>query len=143
MKNMTKQNLAIIAAFAKELARNLRAKPLPVEVVGGAGPRRPRPEGRRRGNGRAKLGVSGAGTVARTRRGGTDGEGRRGRQTEYMSKQRKAFLEYLKEHPETASVSRITRARECWAIHRKEWNAAAKEGIGYSDYKALSRAKLM
>ena len=60
-----------------------------------------------------------------------------------MAKQRKAFLEYLKEHPETASVSRITRARECWAIHRKEWDAAAKKGDGYADYKALSRAKLM
>ena len=143
MKIVTKKNFALISTFARELARNLRAEPFPVEVVGGAGPRRPRPENGRRGNGRAKLGVSGAGTVARTRRGGTDGEGRRGRQTEYMERQRKAFLEYLKEHPETASVSRITRARECWAIHRKEWNAAAKKGVGYSDYKALSRAKLM
>ena len=133
MKNMTKQNLAIIAAFARELARNLRAKPLPVEVVGGAGPRRPRPEDlaagarRPRPDGRGRVGLA----------------GKKGRQTEYMSKQRKAFLEYLKEHPETASVSRITRARECWAIHRREWDAAAKKGIGYSDYKALSRAKLM
>ena len=83
------------------------------------------------------------GAVARTRRGGTAGEGRRGPQTAFMAKQRKVFLEYLKVHPETASVSRITRARECWAIHRKEWDAAAKEGIGYADYKALSRAKLM
>ena len=122
MRTVTKKNFEIIAAFARELARNLRAKPFPVEVVGGAGPRQPRPENGRRG---------------------TDGEGRRGRQTEYMAKQRKAFLEYLKMHPETASVSRITRARECWAIHRKEWDAAAKKGIGYADYKALSRAKLM
>ena len=83
------------------------------------------------------------GTAARTRRSGTDGEGRRGPQTAFMAKQRKVFLEYLKVHPETASVSRITRARECWAIHRKEWDAAAKKGIGYADYKALSRAKLM
>ena len=128
MKNMTKQNLAIIAAFARELARNLRAKPLPVEVVGGAGPRRSRPENRRRGpDGEGRVGLA----------------GKKGRQTEYMERQRNAFLEYLKEHPETASVSRITRARECWAIHRREWNAAAKKGIGYSDYKALSRAKLM
>ena len=81
--------------------------------------------------------------AARTRRGGTDGEGRRGPQTAFMAKQRKVFLEYLKVHPETASVSRITRARECWLIHRKEWDAAAKKGIGYADYKALSRAKLM
>ena len=128
MKNMTKQNFALISTFARELARNLRAKPLPVEVVGGAGPRRPRPENRRRGpDGEGRVGLA----------------GKKGRQTEYMERQRKAFLEYLKEHPETASVSRITRARECWAIHRREWNAAAKKGIGYSDYKALSRAKLM
>ena len=73
----------------------------------------------------------------------TGGDGRRGPQTAFMAKQRKVFLEYLKVHPETASVSRITRARECWAIHRKEWDAAAKKGIGYADYKALSRAKLM
>ena len=73
----------------------------------------------------------------------TGGEGRRGPQTAFMAKQRKVFLEYLKVHPETASVSRITRARECWAIHRKEWDAAAKKGIGYADYKVLSRAKLM
>lgn len=122
MKNMTKQNLAIIAAFARELARNLRAEPLPVEVVGGAGA------------------VS---TAEQARRHRTDGEGRRGPQTAFMAKQRKVFLEYLRVHPETASVSRITRARECWAIHRKEWDAAAKNGIGYSDYKALSRARLM
>ena len=83
------------------------------------------------------------GTVARTRRSGTDREGRRGRQTEYMEKQRKAFLDFLKIHHETASKTRMTLARDCWAIHRKEWNAAAKKGIGYSDYKALSRAKLM
>ena len=128
MKNITEHNFALISTFARELARNLRTKPFPVEVVGGAGA------------------VS---TAEQARRHRTDGEGRvglagkKGRQTEYMEKQRKAFLEYLKEHPETASVSRITRARECWAIHRREWNAAAKKGIGYSDYKALSRAKLM
>ena len=122
MKTITNQNLAIIAAFARELARNLRAEPLPVEVVGGAG----------------------AGSTAeQARRHRTDGEGRRGRQTEYMEKQRKVFLDYLKIHHETASKTRMTLARDCWAIHRKEWNAAAKKGIGYSDYKALSRAKLM
>ena len=132
MKIVTKQNFALISTFARELARNLRAKPLPVEVVGGAGPRRPRPENGRRGNGRAKLGVSGAGA-----------DGRRGPQTAFMAKQRKVFLEYLKLHPETASVSRITRARECWAIHRKEWDTAAKKGIGYADYKGLARSNLI
>ena len=121
MKNITEHNFAIIATFARELARNLRAKPFPVEVVGRAG----------------------TGTADQARRHRTDGEGRRGPQTAFMAKQRKVFLEYLRVHPETASVSRITRARECWAIHRKEWDAAAKKGIGYSDYKALSRARLM
>ena len=72
-----------------------------------------------------------------------DREWRRGPQTAFMAKQRKVFLEYLKVHPETPSVSRITRARVCWAIHCKEWDAAAKKGIGYAEYKALSRAKLM
>ena len=33
MKAVTNQNLAIISAFARELARNLRAEPIPVEVV--------------------------------------------------------------------------------------------------------------
>ena len=86
------------------------------------------------------------------RTGGTDKQayrhwtgcvGKKGRQTEYMEKQRKVFLDYLKIHHETASKTRMTLARDCWAIHRREWNAAAKKGIGYSDYKALSRAKLM
>ena len=122
MKTITNQNLAIIAAFARELARNLRAEPLPVEVVGGAGA------------------VS---TAEQARRHRTDGEGRRGPQTAFMAKQRKVFLEYLKIHPETASVSRITRARECWAIHRREWDAAAKKGIGYADYKGLARSNLI
>ena len=103
--------------------------------------RRPRQSGR--GDGRAQLGASGVGTAARTRRRGTEGEGRRGPQTAFMAKQRKVFLEYLKVHPETASVSRITRARECWAIHRKEWDAAAKKGVGYADYKGLARSNLI
>ena len=105
--------------------------------------RRPRRSGRTGGTDKQACRHWMGGTVARTRRGGTDREGRRGPQTAFMAKQRKVFLEYLKVHPETASVSRITRARECWSIHRKEWDAAAKKGIGYADYKALSRAKLM
>ena len=99
------------------------------EAMGGEA-RRPRRSGR--GNGRAQLGASGVGA-----------EGRRGPQTAFMAKQRKVFLEYLKLHPETASVSRITRARECWAIHRKEWDTAAKKGIGYADYKGLARSNLI
>ena len=110
------------------------------EAMGGEA-RRPRQSGR--GNDRAQLGASGVGTAARTRRRGTGREGKKGRQTEYMEKQRKVFLDYLKIHPETASKTRMTLARDCWSIHRREWNAAAKKGIGYSYYKALSRAKLM
>ncbi|MBQ0031514.1 MAG: hypothetical protein KBT68_01800 [bacterium] len=100
------------------------------EAMGGEA-RRPRRSGRT------------GGTAEQARWHRTGGEGRRGPQTAFMAKQRKVFLEYLKVRPETASVSRITRARECWSIHRKEWDAAAKKGIGYADYKALSRAKLM
>ena len=77
------------------------------------------------------------------RRHWTDGDGRRGRQTEYMAKQRKAFLDYLKIRPETASVRRQARALECWRLHRREWEGAAKKGIGYSSYKALANAPLM
>ena len=83
------------------------------------------------------------GAAARTRRGGTDREGRRGRQTEYMEKQRKVFLDFLKIHPETASARRQTRALECWRLHRCEWESAAKKGIGYSSYKARANASLM
>ena len=69
--------------------------------------------------------------------------GKKGRQTVYMEKQRKVFLGFLAERHELSGLRRVTLARECWAMHRREWNAAAKKGIGYSDYKALSRAKLM
>ena len=69
--------------------------------------------------------------------------GKKGRQTEYMEKQRKVFLDYLKIRPETASVRRQARALECWRLHRREWEGAAKKGIGYSSYKALANAPLM
>ena len=32
------------------------------------------------------------------------------------------------------------RALECWRLHRREWESAAKKGIGYSSYKALANA---
>ena len=90
------------------------------------------------------IGKRKEGTGKRSRgRGKKDREGRRGRQTEYMEKQRKAFLDYLKIHPETASARRQTRALECWRLHRREWESAAKKGIGYSSYKALANASLM
>ena len=105
--------------------------------------RRPRPSGRTGGTDKQACRHRAGGTVARTRRGGTDREGRRGRQTEYMEKQRKVFLDFLKIHPETASTRRQTRALECWRLHRREWESAAKKGIGYSSYKALANASLM
>ena len=83
------------------------------------------------------------GTAEQACRHWTGGEGRRGRQTEYMEKQRKVFLDFLKIHPETASARRQTRALECWRLHRREWESAAKKGIGYSSYKALANASLM
>ena len=105
--------------------------------------RRPRRSGRTGGTSEQARWHWTGGTVARTRRGETDREGRRGRQTEYMAKQRKAFLDYLKIRPETASVRRQARALECWRLHRREWEGAAKKGIGYSSYKALANAPLM
>ena len=117
MKTVTSQNLAIISAFARELARNLRAEPFPVEIVGG---------GRRK-----------------TRPGGTGSEGKKGRQTEYMEKQRKVFLKYLQLEPAGAKRNRMALARECWAIHRSEWEEAARKGVGYSSYKALAYARLI
>ena len=105
--------------------------------------RRPRQSGRTGGTDKQACRHWMGGTVARTRRGGTDREGRRGRQTEYMEKQRKVFLDFLKIHPETASARRQTRALECWRLHRREWESAAKKGIGYSSYKALANASLM
>lgn len=75
-------------------------------------------------------------------RGVVGSEGCRGRQTPFMARQREVFLEFLKIYPVTASVSRVTRARSCWAAHRASWDEAAKHGDGYSGYKALANAKL-
>ena len=83
------------------------------------------------------------GTGARTRRHGTGLVGKKGRQTEYMEKQRKVFLCFLAERHELSGLRRVTLARECWAIHRREWDAAAVKGIGYSNYRSLARAKLV
>ena len=82
-------------------------------------------------------------TLTRSRRKRNGREGLRGPQTTFMAQQRKAFLDFLKIHRETTTVSRIVLARECWAIHQKEWDAAAEKGIGYSSYKALANANLM
>ena len=69
--------------------------------------------------------------------------GKKGRQTEFMEKQRKVFLGFLAERHELSGLRRVTLARECWAIHRREWDAAAVKGIGYSNYRSLARAKLV
>ena len=99
-------------------------------AIGGEA-RRPRPSGR-------------AGSTSEQARWHWTGcVGKKGRQTEYMEKQRKVFLDYLKIHHETASKTRMTVARDCWAIHRREWDAAAKNGVGYSSYKALAYARLI
>ena len=46
----------------------------------------------------------------------------------------------LERRPITPSVSAISRAHQCWNEHRKEWDAAAKNGTGYSVYQSLARA---
>ena len=83
------------------------------------------------------------GTDKRTRRHGTGLVGKKGRQTEYMERQRKVFLCFLAERYGLSGLRRVTLARECWAIHRREWDAAAVKGIGYSNYRSLARAKLV
>lgn len=65
----------------------------------------------------------------------------KGRQTAFMEHQREVFDAYLLDHPITSSVSAITRAHQCWLQHQKEWDKHAKDGSGYSDYKALTRSK--
>ena len=68
------------------------------------------------------------------------GEGGRGPQTPFKRTQRAAFAKFLERKPVTPSASAITRAHQCWNEHRKEWDAAAKNGTGYYDYKNLARA---
>ena len=65
----------------------------------------------------------------------------KGRQTAFMKQQRKIFADFLLTHPSTSSVSAITRAHQCWLQHKKDWDKRAKDGTGYSDYKALARRK--
>lgn len=57
-----------------------------------------------------------------------------------MESQLSIFRAYLEKHPVTQSYSLINRARECWRLHKAEWDKAAKSGEGYSCYKALSSA---
>ena len=66
-----------------------------------------------------------------------DGHGRR---TDFMIKQLAEFKKYLRTHPVSVSYSIIARAKECWNLHKTEWENAAKSGIGYKCYKVLSTA---
>jgi len=68
------------------------------------------------------------------------GGARRGVQTPFMRKQRGIFAKYLEQFPVTPSMSIITRAHQCWIVHKAEWDRAAAERVGYSDYKKLARA---
>ena len=64
----------------------------------------------------------------------------KGPQTDFKRLQRKVFVKFLERKPVTPSVSAISRAHQCWNEHRKEWDAAAKNGTGYYDHKKLARA---
>lgn len=63
-----------------------------------------------------------------------------GKHTSFMEKQIIEFKKYLDKKPICASYSNIARARECWNLHKTEWEKAAKSGIGYANYKILGTA---
>ena len=63
----------------------------------------------------------------------------RGPQSSLMAAQRKIFADFLKQHPVSAAHSAITRAHECWNLHRQAWDEAARRKTGYSGHKALAR----
>ena len=63
----------------------------------------------------------------------------KGPKTGYMKKQLDVFTVYLRAHG-SPGKSIYTLARLCWNGHRAEWDAAAADGIGYSEYRALARA---
>ena len=64
----------------------------------------------------------------------------KGPQTEFKRLQREIFAKFLERKPITASVSKITRAHQCWLEHAVEWDAAAKNKTGYASYKSLAQA---
>ena len=64
----------------------------------------------------------------------------RGKHTGIMDQQLETFGKFLDQNPISASYSKIDRARRCWALHKQEWNDAAKDKTGYSSYKALAAA---
>ena len=65
----------------------------------------------------------------------------KGPQTDYKRAQRDVFAKFLKHHP-AGSISIYTRSRECWRLHKSEWDKAAAEGYGYSSADALAQAFL-
>ena len=64
----------------------------------------------------------------------------KGPQTEFKRQQRETFRKFLERKPITASVSKITRAHQCWLEHKPDWDAAAENGTGYSCNKTLARS---
>ena len=99
-----------MAKLAQLIAEAIRTKPIPIQIVKSKGPARSR----------KSIG--------------------RGKQTAYMKKQRTIFDAYLESHPITMSSKRTTLAHRCWIEHKAEWEAKAKDGSGYADYKSLARA---
>ena len=96
--------------LAQLIAEAIRSNPIPIQIVKSKGPARSR----------KSIG--------------------RGKQTAYMKKQRKIFDAYLESHPITMSSKSSTLAHRCWLEHKTEWDAKAKDGSGYADYKSLARA---
>ena len=99
-----------MAKLAQLIVEAIRSNPIPVQIVKSKGPSRPR----------KSMG--------------------KGKQTAYMKKQRTIFDAYLESHPITMSSKRTTLAHRCWIEHKAEWDAKAKDGSGYADYKSLARA---
>ena len=64
----------------------------------------------------------------------------KGPQSDFKRLQRETLMKYLERKPITPSVSAISRAHQCWNEHKKEWDAAAKNGTGYYDHKKLARS---
>ena len=64
----------------------------------------------------------------------------KGPQSDYKRIQREAFVKFLERKPITPSVSKITRAHQCWIENKTDWDVAADDGTGYCDYKKLARA---
>lgn len=61
------------------------------------------------------------------------------KQTPFMLEQVRVFKAYLDKNPVCASYSIIDRARQCWHLHKAEWDRAAKNKVGYASYKNLAR----